>query len=89
MAFYTNAPVAQMINNNRSLSCDISSINNCMNIFIEYTMLSLVVQQTVPYKYDGSTNSLGNVFIDYKKSEVLTKAILKKRTKPKMKRITA
>lgn len=66
-----------MINNNRSLSCDISSINNCMNIFIEYTMLGLVVQ-TVPYRYDSSTNSLGNVFIDYKKSEVLTKAILKK-----------
>lgn len=74
------------MNNNRSLSCDISAINNCMNIIIEYTMLSLIVQ-TVPYQYDGSINNLVNAFIDYKKCDVVTKAILKKKTKKKSKTV--
>lgn len=39
-----------------------------MNIFVEFTMLSLVAQ-TVQYKYDGLTNNLGNVFIDRNESD--------------------
>lgn len=62
-----------------------------MNAFIECTMLSPVAQ-TITQKYDGSTNNLGNVLIDYKKSNktisVNESNIKKKITKPKNKTTT-